>query len=237
MKNIVNPAVKFALLFSVLSANITVSYADAEKDKFEKIKSESAKISKDGLDNKVIFDKFIDQAKKDLASNQDELTALEKIGADVLGSAGHMQADFADIQKQVEKNQPNLNKSINETSTLVNVYDPLLSGHEKNRNAFAKNNEIVKGLQKQFNNIKDEFKDYKKATNGAIAGVAAMGMLTAPQGIGHTAVSAGAGYYGSQSAIAVGVTHQIDALTIRAGASYSTGSKQPVLGAGIGYEF
>lgn len=103
MKNIVNPAVKFALLFSVLSANITVSYADAEKDKFEKIKSESAKISKDGLDNKVIFDKFIDQAKKDLASNQDELTALEKIGADVLGSAGHMQADFADIQKQVEK--------------------------------------------------------------------------------------------------------------------------------------
>lgn len=253
MNNTINMPVKFALLLSLLGSNISLSYASTTslptydeivKD-FDKIKAEKKKAFDEA-------DAIVEKYKKYNSDTRERLekeTNLNQITKDLLSDItaeketmlNDNENRVASIENDADNNQKQFNinnkKLIDTKANFESIYNAGNSTINDNSKSIANNKEIINGLQKQFTTLKNEFEEYKTATNGAIAGVAAMGMLTTPQGIGHTAISAGAGYYGGESAIAVGVTHNIDALTIRAGASYSTGSSQPVLGAGVGYEF
>lgn len=249
MNNTVKMSVKCALLLSLLGTNISLSYAAPTYDdvlkQFETLKAEKDKSFNDASLAKERFDKYNSDTTVDLQTqtdlNQKTKDLVNAVIAEIDTTSNDNKAKLEDIKNDIVNHKTQLDKNntklIDTKVQFESIYNATNSNINANSKGIANNKEMVNGLQKQFSNLKNEFADYKTATNGAIAGVAAMGMLTTPQGIGHTAISAGAGYYGGETAIAVGVTHNIDALTIRAGASYSTGSSQPVLGAGVGYEF
>ena len=100
-----------------------------------------------------------------------------------------------------------------------------------NKKMGLENRELINGLQHQFD-------DFKKQTNSALAGVAAISSLPQPYGVGNMNVAFGVGHYDGETALAFGMGYRpIEQLTVRIGGSYADEMDEPVLAGAIGYEF
>lgn len=241
MKNTVKTAIKVAFLLSALGGNASISYAQTsapdqvEPSEITDLSNEIAgtiNILKGSNDNFNKLEKEIKSHEKDW-DNFDSANFYRKQAAELSLSDSEKKYKEEVFDKMAQQNIV-----INEHNDLLNNVEKTLFEAEQQQKGIAKNKEILTGLQKQFSDFKNEFKDYKVGTNGGLAGVSAMGMLATPLNEGGTAISAGAGSYGGQSAVAVGLTQRINSTTIRAAASYNTGGIEPIVAAaGVGYEF
>ena len=84
-----------------------------------------------------------------------------------------------------------------------------------------------------------DYNSFKSQTNGAIAGVAAMGQLAQPYGVGNFNVGVGAGNYNGESAIALGMGYRAtENMTLRGAVSASTADDmKPIVAASVNYEW
>ena len=83
-----------------------------------------------------------------------------------------------------------------------------------------------------------DYNSFKKQTNGAIAGLAAMANIPQPYSVGKFSVGAGVGYYENENAISVGMGYRYsENLTFKASVASNTGDVEPIIGAGVGFEF
>lgn len=103
-------------------------------------------------------------------------------------------------------------------------------------------NQNVTNLDNKVNNIFGDMQstidEYKKDLSAGIAGVNAAAALPGPHRAGQSAVSAAVGYYGSQSALAIGVGAISDSgrWTVRGQANINTRGDLGA-GAGVSYNF
>lgn len=161
--------------------------------------------------------------KEKVDNANDNIKLVKEVNKD---SLDRYQKKITTGKSMIDSNAQQLDSIDNYQNTANNV-----------SSSIAHNKEIGMGLKKQFDDFSNDFSAHKQFTDGAIAGAAAMTMLTVPKGIGNTAISAAGSYYNGQSGVALGVTHRISSVTIRTGATYNTGSKEPSISAAIGYDF
>lgn len=204
------------------------------------------------------FDFYLDRLKTEL---NDFNANIEKVNNDIDGQQNRketlvstlvdkrkvIQRDVDFVKDSINKsteNIDNLEKDVTTNKSMMKLNDKrmdAIANHQSNASDLSSsikhNKEIGMGLKKQFDDFVDDFDAHKQITDGAIAGAAAMTMLTVPKGIGNTALSVAGSYYNGQSGVALGVTHRLNSVTLRAGATYNTGSKEPSVNATIGYDF
>ncbi len=108
-----------------------------------------------------------------------------------------------------------------------------------NTAAIGKNTADIKDLRQNFENLSKDYYSFKEQTNGAIAGVAAMGQLAQPYGVGNFNVGVAVGDYSGQQAIAVGMGYRYsENVTVRAAAAANSGNNmEPILAASVNYEW
>lgn len=224
----------FTIGFLTMSFFSGISYADDTP--MQKLEETNNQLKAQVTANQLAHD----TQKEALKELNDKITRIKPVESSFKGYQDRIDDIHAKVDKFHEQNDENgkrldsiLSRTEEANKKVVNYSKNL----QNNASDIAHNNDIAMGLKTQFDDFTTDFDAHKKATNGAIAGVAAMSMLTVPKGIGNTALSAGTGYYNGQSAFALGITHRINAVTLRAGATYNTGSKEPSVNATIGYDF
>lgn len=238
MKN----TIKAALLLSFLGANITLSHASeptntllpidivAVQTKVNQESEQLLKNTKNFVDEKDTWSNLI----RDMAPT---VNAIEKATSDFHFAVNEFTEAVSTaridilVTEDIAKNSTSIEEMENKLSTQ-------LAEFKQQEKDVANNKAVMIGLQKQFSDLKKEFNDFNAGTNGGIAGISAMGLLSTPLGENDMAVSAGIGHYSGAQAVAVGVTKRVNSTTVRAGASYNTGGVQPIIAAaGVGYEF
>lgn len=238
MKN----TIKAALLLSVLSANVTLSYASAPSNIPEVVDILAVKSE--------IYDKSSDfQLKTDTVVDENgewdpiiQYLLQSKDDVDLVNKTVLEEIDFFERALIIaSRNTPNT-ADIAKNSALIEEMKtklaPKLNELKQQSKEVANNKAVLIGLQKQFNDFKNEFNEFNAGTNGGIASISSMGMLSTSLNSHDMAVSAGIGHYSGAQAVAVGVTKRINSITVRAGGSYNTGGLQPIVAAaGVGYEF
>ena len=110
---------------------------------------------------------------------------------------------------------------------------------QENRGMILNNQDKIKGLRADFEQMADEFDDYQSKTNGAIAGVAAMGQIAQPYGVGKANFGVGVANYDSEQAIAVGMGYRYsETVSYKGAVSANTGEDmEPVIAASVNWEF
>lgn len=109
---------------------------------------------------------------------------------------------------------------------------------EQNSKGIAKNKADIQDLRQDFKNMASDYNSFKKQTNGAIAGLAAMSNIPNPTGVGSISIGAGVGYYQNENAVSVGMGYQMtESLTFKTSIASSTGQMKPIVGAGMSYTF
>lgn len=113
------------------------------------------------------------------------------------------------------------------------------AGIYRNEQAIGKNTADIKDLRQDFENLSKDYYSFKEQTNGAIAGVAAMGQLAQPYGVGNVNVGAAIGSYESQQAIAIGMGYRYNEnVTMRAAVAANSGNDMnPIIAASVNYEW
>lgn len=110
---------------------------------------------------------------------------------------------------------------------------------DQNSARIDKNATDIKDLRQDFESLSKDYYSFKEKTNGAIAGVAAMGQIPQPYGVGNAMIGAGVGAYDGEQAIAVGLGYRYsESVTMRAAIAANSGNDmEPVIAAGVGYEW
>ena len=108
-----------------------------------------------------------------------------------------------------------------------------------NTSGINKNAADIVDLRQDFEALSADYYSFKEQTNGAIAGVAAMGQLAQPYGVGNINVGVGVGSYAGEQAIAVGLGYRYsDVTTLRAAVAANSGDDmEPVVAASVNWEW
>jgi autotransporter adhesin len=140
--------------------------------------------------------------------------------------------------KGIEANKAGIAKNV----TRLDAHDITLGKHDKritsNAKGIKENKAAISGLRSDFDAMAKDYNSFKKQTNGAIAGMAAMSNIPQPYSVGKSMIGAGVGHYNGESAISVGMGYRYsESVTFKASVASSTGEIEPIIGAGVGYEF
>ena len=228
------------------SKSKAIENANDKKAKFEdKVKNAADVIKynetiKTSSDAGVVSSKIIaEQASKGIDANAKGIDANAK-GIDA--NAKGIDANAKGIEKtntQVSKNTSTL---VAQNKTLVS-HDTRISTNAKNitsnTNRIANIEGDVKNLRQDFEKLSKDYNSFKKTASAGIAGVAAMANIPTAYGVGNVAVGAGIGSFNGEQAISVGVSYRAnEAIAMKASIAANSGSNvEPVIGAGISYEF
>lgn len=107
-----------------------------------------------------------------------------------------------------------------------------------NTTAIGNNTKAITNLRSDFERMAKDYREFKTKTNGAIAGMAAMANIPNPYTVGKFSFGAGVGHYESEGAVSVGFGYRrTENLTFKASIASSTGDFEPIIGAGMAYEF
>lgn len=169
------------------------------------------------------------------ASNNNAIDSFAKANAEGKSISVEAQANNQAINKVADYAVENRGligentKAIGENKTEIG----------KNRTAIANNTTRIEGLEKNFEALSKDYYSFKEQTNGAIAGVAAMGQLAQPYGVGKINLGVGVGSYNSEQAIAVGMGYRYsETTTMRAAVAANSGNDmEPIVAASVNWEW
>lgn len=178
--------------------------------------------------------------------NKQELTdkAIRKINA--VGNAGN--AGVSDLKKEYQKDKierlteaGKMKGKMSSNSERITNAEKEIYGATALYNASSKDiNENTANIEKNTHAIAQTQADlnaFKKKTNAAFAGLAAMNNIPLVVGYEYS-VGAGIGYYDSESAISFGGNYQLEEnIAIKASFAGNPNNWQPIIGAGVAYGF
>ncbi len=177
---------------------------------------------------------------KALSDKKSELTQRAKteinVQKHIVGKDDNKAGNIANGINRNESNIYNNRKAISGNTTAIGKNTTAIG---KNTTAIGKNTTDIKNLRQDFERLSKDYYSFKEQTNGAIAGVAAMGQLAQPYGVGNFSFGAAVGNYNSEQAIAVGMGYRYsENVTVRAAAAANSGNNmEPILAASINYEW
>lgn len=135
-------------------------------------------------------------------------------------------------QAGIQQNTASINvnsKNIAHNSTRISDNSARID-----RNAAA-----IENNKNEIKDLRQDFEKMSKEMSGGIAGVAAMANIPQVRGVGNVSVGVGIGHFNSESAVALGTSYRYnEQVTAQFSVSANTGNDiQPVIGAGVNYEF
>ena len=196
------------------------------------------------IDGKVVNVLTKDNNRQEFTAGKNVKLSTDSKGAVVIGTQ-----DDVEFQNVVAKSFRSGDVHISETEVnaggnkVTNVAPGTISATSTdavNGSQLHQTNQNVTNLDNKVNNIFGDMQstmdEYKKDLSAGIAGVNAAAALPGPHRAGQSAVSAAVGYYGSQSALAIGVGAISDSgrWTVRGQANINTRGD---LGAGVGVSY
>ncbi|MDK9762478.1 YadA-like family protein [Vibrio sp. D420a] len=186
------------------------------------------------------------QASHDLDRIQAQQKAREVFAKEALGGKGQASSNVVSegAKKEMERaytidqNRIKSSKNADALSAQGKVIGQNATTSAVNSTHIAQNTASINQNAAEIKDLRKDLERQSKELSGAIAGVAAMSNIPNAQGVGNVAVGAGVGYYNSESAIAVGASYRYsDAVSAKMSMSAQSGNFDPVIGAGVSYEF
>lgn len=218
-----------------LQAQITANQADSAKN----FADTNAKIqaNKEALETKVEkreFNEVRDHVLGKLNDNSNDIAILKANKANV-------EADIAENKKNIAANKEDINELANTAiANRFNIIHNKVKIHmlETSTLDLTSTKTRVSALENRTSALETRVNKLNKNLSAGIAGTAALSMMPTAGEKGAHYITAGAGHYNGQQAIAIGLTGNSNSgkFNYKVGASATT-SGSPVVGAGVGFRW